>query len=160
MGKAAQPSAQSSGRKDVSMQQAERIGAMLKRARESRGLTIEALSKELKLNPRYIQALEVDDYDLLPGDTYIRVYLRSVCVFLALNPDDILKRFFDERGLSGVDTLRRAADAGIVYRIGAHRDGCHLCFLRQQPGVVQHSARQCGRRRSNTADRDRPGYRG
>jgi cytoskeletal protein RodZ len=113
MGKAAQPSAQSSGRKDVSMQQAERIGAMLKRARESRGLTIEALSKELKLNPRYIQALEVDDYDLLPGDTYIRVYLRSVCVFLALNPDDILKRFFDERGLSGVDTLRKDSSTKI-----------------------------------------------
>ena len=113
MNKPTQPSAPANGGKGPSAQSAERIGEILRRARESRGLSIETLSKELKLNPRYIQALEANDYDLLPGDTYIRVYLRSVCVYLALNPDEILKRFFDERGLTGVDTLRKDSSTKI-----------------------------------------------
>jgi cytoskeletal protein RodZ len=107
------PSAPSHGKKDPSAQSTGRIGDILKLARESRGISIETLSKELKLNSRYLQALEANDYDQLPGDTYIRVYLRSVCVYLSLNPDEILKRFFDERGLTGVDTLRKDSSTKI-----------------------------------------------
>jgi cytoskeletal protein RodZ len=113
MNKPTQPSAPMKGATGPSAESTERIGEMLKRAREVRGLSIEKLSKELKLNSRYIQALEARDYDQLPGDTYIRVYLRSICVYLSLNPDEILRRFFDERGLTGVDTLRKDSSTKI-----------------------------------------------
>ena len=113
MNNPAHPSSPAHGRKDPSAQLTGRIGDILKQARESRGISIETLSKELKLNARYLQALEANDYDQLPGDTYIRVYLRSVCVYLSLNPDEILKRFFDERGLTGVDTLRKDSSTKI-----------------------------------------------
>lgn len=91
----------------------QRIGDILRNARKARGITVETLARELRLNERYIQALESSDYDQLPGDTYIRVYLRSLCVFLSLPPEDILKRFFDERGLTGVDTLRKDSSTKI-----------------------------------------------
>jgi cytoskeletal protein RodZ len=113
MNNPAHPSSPTHGKKDPSAQPTGRIGDILKQARESRGTSIETLSKELKLNARYLQALEANDYDQLPGDTYIRVYLRSVCVYLSLNPDEILKGFFDERGLTGVDTLRKDSSTKI-----------------------------------------------
>jgi cytoskeletal protein RodZ len=113
MNKPTQPSTSTPGEKNPSAQTKEHIGEILKRAREVRGISIETLSKELKLNARYLQALEANDYDQLPGDTYIRVYLRSVCVYLSLNPDEILKRFFDEQGLTGVDTLRKDSSTKI-----------------------------------------------
>jgi cytoskeletal protein RodZ len=91
----------------------ERIGEILRQARELRGIGVETLAKELKLNARYIQALEANDYDQLPGDTYIRVYLRSLCVYFSLNPEELLMRFFDERGVTGVDTLRKDSSTKI-----------------------------------------------
>ncbi|MBN2038327.1 MAG: DUF4115 domain-containing protein [Chitinispirillaceae bacterium] len=91
----------------------ERIGEILRKAREIRGIDVETLAKELKLNARYVQALEANDYDELPGDTYIRVYLRSLCVYFSLNPEELLMRFFDERGVTGVDTLRKDSSTKI-----------------------------------------------
>ncbi|MCU0609946.1 MAG: DUF4115 domain-containing protein, partial [Chitinispirillaceae bacterium] len=67
----------------------------------------------LRLNPLFIEALEANQYDLLPGDAYIRVYLRSITGFLSLNPEEILQRFFNERGVTGVDTLKKDAKTRI-----------------------------------------------
>jgi cytoskeleton protein RodZ len=84
-----------------------RIGEMLRREREKRQISIETIAAKLRLNAKYIEALEEDRYDRLPGDTYIRVYLRSLAQYLSLDSEDIFRRFFDERGLSGADTLRK-----------------------------------------------------
>jgi cytoskeleton protein RodZ len=89
------------------------IGDIIKRTRMARGLSIETLARELKITSRYLEALEANDYDRMPGDTYIRVYLRSICVYFSLNPDEILLRFFDQRGLTGVDTLRKDSSTKI-----------------------------------------------
>jgi cytoskeletal protein RodZ len=91
----------------------ERVGDTIRHARERRGISLETLATELKIKPHYIEALEANDYDRLPGDTYIRVYLRSICVSCSLNPEVILQRFFDERGLTGVDTLRKDSSTKI-----------------------------------------------
>ncbi len=57
---------------------AELVGETLRRERQSRGISIESIAKSLRLNPLFIEALEANQYDLLPGDAYIRVYLRSI----------------------------------------------------------------------------------
>ncbi|MBN2187812.1 MAG: helix-turn-helix domain-containing protein [Chitinispirillaceae bacterium] len=85
----------------------ERVGEIIRRERERRQISIEAAAKTLRLNARYIEALEANDYDRLPGDTYVRVYLRSLSRFLSLDSDEIFRRFFEERGLTGADTLRK-----------------------------------------------------
>ncbi|MGA3050764.1 MAG: helix-turn-helix domain-containing protein [Chitinispirillaceae bacterium] len=83
------------------------IGEMLRREREKRQITVEMIAAKLRLNAKYIEALEENRYDRLPGDTYIRVYLRSLARYLSLDSEEIFRRFFDERGLSGADTLRK-----------------------------------------------------
>jgi cytoskeletal protein RodZ len=85
----------------------ERVGEILRKARESRQLSIATIARNLKLNPRYIEALESSDYDLIPADAYIRVYLQSLSRHLSLNSEELLSRFFKERGVTGVDTLKR-----------------------------------------------------
>jgi cytoskeleton protein RodZ len=85
----------------------EHVGDIIRRERERRQISIEATAKTLRLNARYIEALEANNYDQLPGDTYIRVYLRSLSRFLSLDSEEIFQRFFQERGLTGADTLRK-----------------------------------------------------
>ena len=53
----------------------------------------------MKLNVKYIKALEANDYSGLPADPYVRVYFRSIAKYLLLDPEEILKRFYDERGI-------------------------------------------------------------
>ncbi len=89
------------------------IGEMLRREREKRQISIETIAAKLRLNAKFIEALEQDRYELLPGDTYIRVYLRSLAQYLSLDSEDIFRRFFNERGLSGVDTLRKDSSTKI-----------------------------------------------
>jgi transcriptional regulator with XRE-family HTH domain len=85
----------------------ESIGEIIRREREKRQITVEMIAAKLRLNAKYIEALEENRYDRLPGDTYIRVYLRSLARYLSLDSAEIFRRFFDERGLTGADTLRK-----------------------------------------------------
>ncbi len=68
-------------------------GALLREAREERGLSIEAVAHELRLSPRLISALEQDAYDRLPGPTYVRGYLRNYAQFLRLPPQRLIDAY-------------------------------------------------------------------
>lgn len=59
-------------------------GKHIREARESRGLGREEVAAQLRLNVRLITALEEDDYDALPGQTFISGYLRSYARLLGM----------------------------------------------------------------------------
>ncbi|MFO1414977.1 MAG: helix-turn-helix domain-containing protein [Burkholderiales bacterium] len=65
-------------------------GARLREARESAGLTIDAVAQQLKLAPRQVQAIEDDDYAQLPGRTFVRGFMRNYARLLQLDPEDVL----------------------------------------------------------------------
>ncbi len=52
-------------------------GRMLRAARERHGLSQAALAQYLNLNVERVRALEEEDFDQLPGATYVRGYLRA-----------------------------------------------------------------------------------
>jgi cytoskeleton protein RodZ len=68
----------------------ETAGALLYRAREAAGLTIDAVAQQLKLAPRQVRALEQDDYTHLPGRTFVRGFVRNYARVLHLDPKTVL----------------------------------------------------------------------
>lgn len=68
-------------------------GARLREARTERQLSVERVAAALHLSPRQILALEEDDYDSLPGPTYVRGYLRSYAHYVGLPVDPVLAAF-------------------------------------------------------------------
>jgi len=66
-------------------------GAILRAARESYGASIEAVAAQLKLAPRQVQALEEGEFDLLPGRTFVRGFMRNYARLLELDPEVILQ---------------------------------------------------------------------
>jgi len=68
-------------------------GPTLAKAREGLGLTHEEVAERLRLAPRQVLALETDDYDHLPGPTYVRGYLRSYAELVGLALDPILEAY-------------------------------------------------------------------
>ncbi len=66
-------------------------GAMLREAREARGLTVRDLAETLNLAVSTIRALEADDYDRLPRPAFVRGYLRSYARLLTIDPQPLLE---------------------------------------------------------------------
>jgi len=80
----------------------EKVGDILRKERVTRRITVETVAKDLKLNVSYIKAIEENDYDNLPADPYVRVYLRSIATYLMLDPEEILRKFFEDKGVKQV----------------------------------------------------------
>lgn len=76
------------------------VGDTLRKERITRRITVETIAKDLKLNVKYIKALESNEYNALPADPYVRVYLKSLAKYLSLDSDEVLRQFYKERGLT------------------------------------------------------------
>jgi cytoskeleton protein RodZ len=61
------------------------IGSTLRQHREERGLTVEQAAFQCKVPLRLVQALESDDYHLVPDALYLVRLLRDYAVFLNLD---------------------------------------------------------------------------
>jgi cytoskeleton protein RodZ len=66
------------------------LGRRLETTREALGLSVEDVAAELKLPARTILALEADDFDHLPGPTFVRGYLRAYARLVDLPGDDLV----------------------------------------------------------------------
>ena len=67
------------------------IGALLRRARELRRLTIAQASEFTRVRSHYLQALESDDLSAMPSTAQARGFLRNYAEFLGLEIDELLK---------------------------------------------------------------------
>jgi cytoskeleton protein RodZ len=65
-------------------------GAMLRRAREARGLHVAALAASLKVPPKRLESLENDRWDELPDLAFARALAQSVCRALKTDPVPVL----------------------------------------------------------------------
>ena len=65
------------------------IGNSLKQARVEKNLTLDEISKALHIRIKYLEALEANDFDLLPSRVQVRGFLRLYADFLNIdNIDD------------------------------------------------------------------------
>lgn len=65
-------------------------GALLRAARERRGIHIGALAATLKVSPRKIESLEADRHDELPDPAFTRSLAMSVCRHVGTDPAPVL----------------------------------------------------------------------
>lgn len=83
-------------------------GAMLRQARQARGLHLMALSASLKVAPGRLEAMEDDRWHELPDPAYARALAHTVCRALGIDPGPVL------RGLPAAPTpTLDSLDAGI-----------------------------------------------
>ncbi len=62
------------------------VGARLRLAREMRSLSVSDIAQTLKLGPRQVTALESGDWNSLPGQTFIRGFVRNYARALQIDP--------------------------------------------------------------------------
>src|SRR5260370_24880167 len=65
------------------------VGESLRRERLKRNLELEEISHDLKISTRFLQAIENDQYDKLPGGVFAKSFARQYARLLGLNEEDI-----------------------------------------------------------------------
>src|SRR5262249_31440878 len=61
------------------------IGESLREARLKRGLTPADVQKAIRIRDRYLQALEEERWEVLPGEAYVKGFLRTYADYLGLD---------------------------------------------------------------------------
>jgi cytoskeletal protein RodZ len=72
------------------------LGDTLREAREGRGLTLKDAEDALKIRSKYLQALEQDDFEVIPGPTFVRAFLRTYASFLGLDTERLMEEYFSQ----------------------------------------------------------------
>ena len=69
------------------------IGNTLREARVRRNLTLQQVEEDIKIRVKYVQAMENEDWDIMPGVTYVKGFLRTYSTYLDLDPEVIIGEF-------------------------------------------------------------------
>lgn len=63
----------------------ESLGEKLRQKREEKNISIKEASDELKIPIEYLSAIEKEDWSKIPGEIYIKNFLKTYCDFLSIH---------------------------------------------------------------------------
>lgn len=69
------------------------LGQLLKKARTQKGITLDELQELTKIRKRYLEAIEEGNYKILPGNFYVRAFIKSYSEAVGLEPDEVLRLY-------------------------------------------------------------------
>ncbi len=69
------------------------IGATLRAARMSARIDVSEIEAQTKIRAKYLRALENEEWDLLPGPTFVRSFLRTYAQALGLDAKALVEEY-------------------------------------------------------------------
>ncbi|MEE3119470.1 MAG: helix-turn-helix domain-containing protein, partial [Pseudomonadota bacterium] len=69
------------------------VGAALRDARVARNLSLAEVSALLRIREAHLEAIELEDFEQLPGNVYAIGFIRTYAQYLELNESDMIMRF-------------------------------------------------------------------
>ena len=85
------------------------FGERLRHEREMRGVSLREIADATKISFRFLQALEEDRMDVLPGGLFPRAFVRQYASFLGLNAGELASDFALAHSELGSDNLPQAS---------------------------------------------------
>jgi cytoskeleton protein RodZ len=76
------------------------FGERLKRERELREVTLEEITSATRIGPRFLEALENEEWEKLPGGVFNRGFVRSIARYLGLDEEVLLGEYDLAHGVS------------------------------------------------------------
>src|SRR5918912_1140734 len=69
------------------------IGETLREARMRRRIDMTEVEAATKIRAKYLRALENEEWDLLPGPTFVKTFLRTYAEYLGLDPRLLVEEY-------------------------------------------------------------------
>ncbi|MBS2969056.1 helix-turn-helix domain-containing protein [Metabacillus sp. KIGAM252] len=81
------------------------LGNRLKQAREEKQLTLDDLQTMTKIQKRYLVGIEEGNYKIMPGQFYVRAFIKQYAEAVGLDPDQLFEEYKKDVPDSGQDEL-------------------------------------------------------
>jgi transcriptional regulator with XRE-family HTH domain len=75
------------------------LGEYLKEKRENAGLSLKELSEITRIRTEYLRALENEDFSKIPGEVFIKGYIRAYLRALSMDPEEGINIYLEEEGV-------------------------------------------------------------
>ena len=73
----------------------ETLGQFLKRERELREISVDDIAHSTKIRKSYIESIETDQLEKLPGRTFVIGFLRAYAQTIGLDDNEVVNRYLD-----------------------------------------------------------------
>jgi cytoskeletal protein RodZ len=80
------------------------FGETLRKEREKRGITLEAVSDGTKIGTRFLRALEAEQFDQLPGGVFNKGFVRAYAKHVGLDEEKAIDDYLSAAGLNVATT--------------------------------------------------------
>lgn len=94
----------------------ETVGDILKNKRQEQGLSLDKISSDLRIKSQYLQALEENRFNALPGSAYVIGFIKSYASYLNLNSADIISIYKQETASSSLSDMSLIEDENSLIR--------------------------------------------
>ena len=74
------------------------LGALLRKEREKKGFNYAQISQQTRMRPHFVEAIENEDWDLLPAPTLVKGFIKSYARVLSLDEERLLDLYREETG--------------------------------------------------------------
>ncbi len=81
------------------------VGQHLRELREARRMSIAEVSRATRVPIASVERIEADRFDELPGEVFVRGFLRAYARAVEVPPDDVLARYTASRRVAWVTPL-------------------------------------------------------
>ncbi len=81
------------------------VGEHLKQLRESKRMSVAEVSRATRVPVSSVERIEANRFDELPGEVFVRGFLRAYARALEVPPDDVLARYTASRRVAWVTPL-------------------------------------------------------
>ena len=69
------------------------FGASFRKARESKGISLDQIATETRISTRFLSAIESEEFHLLPGGIFNRGFVRTFAEIVGLDPDQAVVEY-------------------------------------------------------------------
>jgi cytoskeleton protein RodZ len=86
------------------------FGERLKRERELREVTVKEIASATRIAPKFLEALENEDWHKLPGGVFGRGFVRSIARYLGLSEENLLSDYDLARGETSIPVAQKPGE--------------------------------------------------
>lgn len=97
------------------------VGSHLRERRESRGVSLKEMARSTRVREQYLEALESDDFAVLPAVVFTKGFIRAYCQVLNEAPDGALRLYAEQIG-APASPGEGARPSGLADRNGRGRE--------------------------------------
>ena len=73
------------------------FGEELRKEREARNISLEEIAEATKIHIKFLKAIEENNFEILPGEFFIKNFIRAYANYLGLDEREVLNRYYDTR---------------------------------------------------------------